>query len=202
MRRRWMCVPMMLLARVLSACGGTGAGSRAEQLALDMRGAYLAMTACTASMEVTADYGSRVYDYGIDVSWEKEGDTVLTVTAPENIAGVTARLRRDAAALEYDGIRVETGALNQQGMSPVDAVPVLLDCAREGFIAECGLETEDETQLLHIICRDPEGTAGTGQECSLWFEADTFALLRGEIAQDGFTVIRCTFTKFERTGAG
>jgi len=99
-------------------------------------------------------------------------------------------------------IRVETGALNQQGMSPVDAVPVLLDCAREGFIAECGLETEDETQLLHIICRDPEGTAGTGQECSLWFEADTFALLRGEIAQDGFTVIRCTFTKFERTGAG
>ena len=102
MRRRWMCVPMMLLALVLSACGGTGAGSRAEQLALDMRGAYLAMTACTASMEVTADYGSRVYDYGIDVSWEKEGDTVLTVTAPENIAGVTARLRRDAAALEYD----------------------------------------------------------------------------------------------------
>ena len=143
-----------------------------------------------------------MYQYGLDFSWEKQGDAVLTVTSPENIAGITARLRDGQTALEYDGIRVETGALNQQGMSPVDAVPVLLDCAREGFIAECGLETEDETQLLHIICRDPEGTAGTGQECSLWVEADTFALLRGEIAQDGFTVIRCTFTKFERTGAG
>ena len=197
MRRRWMCVPMMLLALVLSACGGTGAGSRAEQLALDMRGAYLAMTACTASMEVTADYGSRVYDYGIDVSWEKEGDTVLTVTAPENIAGVTARLRRDATALEYDGIRVETGALNQQGMSPVDAVPVLLDYAEGGYIAACGMETVDEREVLRVDCREPEAAAGESRACSLWFDPSTHALLRGELSQDGFTVIQCEFSNFQ-----
>lgn len=197
MRRRWMCVPMMLLALVLSACGGTGAGSRAEQLALDMRGAYLAMTACTASMEVTADYGSRVYDYGIDVSWEKEGDTVLTVTAPENIAGVTARLRRDATALEYDGIRVETGPLNPEGLSPMDALPALLTAAREGFLAQCVMETaEDGTAVLHTVSRDPEAEPGSGTELQLWFQADTHALLRGEISQDGFTVIQCVFRDF------
>lgn len=128
MRRRWMCVPMMLLALVLSACGGTGAGSRAEQLALDMRGAYLAMTACTASMEVTADYGSRVYDYGIDVSWEKEGDTVLTVTAPENIAGVTARLRHLRRRLLWrEGFPHEIGLF--LGYPPEDV---------QGFLADPG----------------------------------------------------------------
>lgn len=38
------------------------------------------------------------------------GETVLTITAPENIAGVTARILEGETALEYDGMRVETGA--------------------------------------------------------------------------------------------
>ena len=198
MRRRLMCVPMILLCLALSACGGEGGGGNAaEQLALEIRTEYIAMTACTAGMEVTADYGQRVYTYGMDLSWVQEGDTVLTLTAPANVAGATARIREGQTWLEYDGARVETGALSPEGLSPVDAVPALIAYAREGFMAECTEETLGETETVRISCREPDAAAGTGTEAELWFDKATHALLRGEIAVDGFTVIQCVFTGFQ-----
>lgn len=52
MRRSLLiCVLMMTLS--LSACGGGGGGSEAEELALTIRGEYLAMTSCAAQAVVT-----------------------------------------------------------------------------------------------------------------------------------------------------
>lgn len=197
MRQMKRGIPALLLMVILAACGGGTGGSPAEELALAVRGEYLDMTACTAVLDVTADYGQRVYDYTIDVSYVKEGESVLTVTAPEEIAGVTARINRESVVLEYDGVRWETGDLDGNGMSPVDAVPVVLEYAREGFMAECGMEDWEEKQVLRVVCRDPEGTAGTGLECSLWFDPESHAILRAELSQDGFVVIQCVFTQFE-----
>lgn len=196
--RRWKCAPMIALLLLLTACGGgsSGNGNEAEELALEIRTEYLEMAACTASIEVTADYGQRVYEYGIDLSYEREGETVLAVTAPENIAGVTARLQGDQTALEYDGMRIETGLLTTDGLSPIDAVPALMTAAREGFLAECVLEDLEDVKALHLSCRDPEATPGEGVETQLWFDAASHALLRGEISQDGFTVVRCVFSDF------
>ena len=50
-----------------------------------------------------------------------------------------------------------------------------------------------------VVCREPESAAGEGRECSLWFDPSTHALLRGELSQDGFTVIQCVFTEFQFT---
>ena len=61
MRRLMLCVPMISL--LLAACGGGVQGSEAEQLALLVRGEYLAMTSCAMEASVTADYGQRVYQY-------------------------------------------------------------------------------------------------------------------------------------------
>ena len=200
MRHRWMCAPMMILLLALSACG-VRSGQQAEQLALDIRGEYLEMTACTGQMDLTADYGERVYEYSLSLRWEKEGDLSLTVTAPEEIAGVTARVSGEDTALEYDGVRLETGPLNGDGLSPVDAAPAMLQAMREGFIAECGMETLEEEQVLRLCCRDPDETAGNGVEITLWLHPETHALLRSEIAQDGFTVIQCVWKEFTFTKA-
>ena len=192
-----MGVLTISLCLALTACGGGAGISPAEQLALDIRGERLETAGCTAQLELTADYGQRVYTYGIDLSWQREGETVLTITAPENVAGITARILEGESALEYDGVRVETGPLDGSGMSPVDAVPVLLDYAEAGFIAACGMETLNEAQALRVDCREPEAAAGEGRACSLWFDPSTHALLRGELSQDGFTVIQCEFSNFQ-----
>ena len=113
MRKGLLCVLMMGLL-FLPACSGAGSVSPEEELALTIRGEYLAMTKCTAQLSVTADYGRRVYEFELDAAVNGE-ETVLTVTAPELIAGVTARTAGKEGALEYDGVILETGALSRGG---------------------------------------------------------------------------------------
>jgi len=198
-RRLRMCVLMTILLLFPAACGGGAGeakGSPAEELALAIRGEFLEMSAFSAGMEVTADYGERVYDYAIQADWTREAETVLTVTAPEEIAGITARLQAGETVLEYGGVRWETGALDPAGMSPVDALPTLLAYAQQGFMAECGIEPLGGTECLRVVYREADAAAGVGRECSLWFDPASHAPVRGELSQDGFTVIQCTFTQF------
>ena len=190
-------VLMISLCLALPACGREGGGSPAEQLALDVRGELLEAAAGFAQVSVTADYGRRVYEYGVDMTWQAEGETVLTLTAPENVAGVSARILEGETALEFDRTRVETGALDDSGLSPLSGLPLLLEYARTGWMAECGTEELGGGTALRVDCRDPEKAPGEGQTCTLWFDPGTHALLRGELAQDGFTVLRCEFETFE-----
>ena len=67
------------------------------------------------------------------------------------------------------------------------------------LVSACGLETLGEREVLPVDCRGPEAQPGTGRECALWFDPDTHALLRGELSQDGYTVIQCTFSDFQVT---
>jgi len=187
---------MMIPVLFLTACGGGGAG-RAEELAGQVRTAYIGLETCQGRLELTADYGERTFSYGVDLTWEREGETVLTITSPEEVAGTTARIARRETALEFDGVLVETGPLDESGLSPIDVVPALLSYAREGFIAESVLEDWEGTQRLHLTFREPEEDPGTGREAQLWFDPDTFALLRGELSQAGRTVIQCEVTGFQ-----
>lgn len=193
-----LCALMMILTLTLTACGGeTGRG--AEEMMLETRSKYLEMAICSGHVDMTADYGRRVYDFGVDFSWEQEGETVLTLTAPENVAGATAHISKGETALEFGGAMLETGPLCAAGLTPIDALPALLNYAKEGFLAECVLEEWDGTQLLHVTCRDPEGTPGEGVEAQLWFVPESAALHHAEVSDGGETVLQCSFTDFTMT---
>ena len=127
------------------------------------------------------------------------GETTLTITAPENIAGVTARILEGETALEYDGMQVETGPLDDSGMSPVDAVPVLMDYVQEGFIAECGMEARGRARccVWSAGSRSPPRARGGSAPSGLTRPPTPFC--GGRLSQDGFTVIQCVFTEFQFT---
>lgn len=187
---------MMTLA-LLTACGGTAAGDPAEELALAVRGEYLAMERCAAEVAVTADYGQRVYEFLLSAAVDGE-ETVLTLREPEQAAGITARIGEEGGVMEYDGLALETGPLDGEGLSPVSALPALLSAARSEYMTECALERTGDPELLRVRCADPETPPGTGRETDLWFDAETHALVRGEISVDGYRVIRCELTGFTR----
>lgn len=186
-----MCVLMMTLA--LTACGG--GGDVVQELALTIRTAYVSANGCTGRMEITADYGQRVYTYTVDVTVDGE-NTVLVVAAPEEVAGVTARLQGTDSWLEYDGAVLETGPLSPDGLSPLGAVPALLERARSGFMDSCTMEQLGERESLRVLCRDPSMGQGEGTQTVLWFDPDSAALLRGEILVEGRRVILCECMEF------
>lgn len=191
-KSKLICVLMILL--VLSACGRTGTDGPQRQ-AIALRTAYLEADGCTAKLTVKADYGQRAYTYCVDVV-VTGGESMLTVTEPEELSGITARLTDGQSQLEYDGAVLETGPLSEDGLTPLSAVPALLECARSGFMDSCGMERLGEQEALRVLCRDPEQSAGHGREITLWFAPDTGALLQGEIAVDGTRVILCEFESF------
>lgn len=196
-RPSWICVPMMALLLLAGCGGGGGVGDRVEEQALAIRGEYLEMTGCAATCLVTADYGQRVYEFTYALVTQEE-ETTLALTAPQELAGATVRLSGKEGRLEYDGTMVETGTLDDGGLTPVSAVPALLEAAKSGFMDVCTREDVGVGQALRVECRDPEQSPGTGREIVLWFQADTGALLRGEIHSDGRRVIDCLFTDFTK----
>ena len=102
---------MILSLLLLPSCGGMEEQNQAEELALTIRGEYLALESLSASMDVTADYGERVYDFALTAAVSGE-ETVLTLTEPEWAAGLTARITGEEGKLEYDGLILETGPLD------------------------------------------------------------------------------------------
>ncbi|MCI8593676.1 MAG: hypothetical protein HFF09_00275 [Oscillospiraceae bacterium] len=188
----------LLLCFALTGCGGDG--QNAEQQAAALRTRYLSMTVCEGRVSVKADYGQRVYDYVLDFTWSRESGLTVTVAEPELVAGVTARVTADGSQLEYDGAVLETGPLGDDGLSPLSALPVLLRDAQERYMAECCETNLGETSALQVTCRDPEGAAGQGAETVLWFDSQTGGLLQGELYEDGYMVILCTFDSFTFDG--
>lgn len=194
--RRGMCA-LMISCLLLSGCGGKT--NTADDLALNIRTEYMAMTGFHAVADIVADYGERVYEYTLDAVWQKDGETVLTVIKPEMIAGITARIKNGSSVLQYEGASLETGELSPDGFSPVEAIPALVSYITSGYMAECGFEEVGEgRQQLRILCRDPENLSGTGAETEFWIDVESHALLRAEFLYDGYTVIQCVFTEFTK----
>lgn len=193
MKKRLLFLPMMLL--LLTGCGGGQEGKTgAEALAVAIRGEYMAMTAYSLQAKVNADYGQRVYDFTLSVTSDGE-ETTVVIQEPEMLAGVTARIDGDEGTLEYEDLSLETGFLDGESLSPVSALPTLVEAARTQYIDRCTLADG----VLEVHCADPEEDAGTGREVTLYFDAQTHALTGGEISQDGRRVITCEITEFTKT---
>lgn len=193
--REKLCALMIPLL-LLTACGGKG-GDEAEQLALDIRGKYLSMTGCTATVDMTADYGERVFACTVALDHTAGGETTLTLVEPDILRGVTARVSDGQSLLEFDGVAVDTGPLSPEGLSPMDCLPFLIREIREGFISQWGSEMLEEVDCVRLTTSDPEQEPGRGTETTLWFDRESFALVQGEIAVDGVVVLRCELTEFQ-----
>lgn len=193
MNKRLLFLPMMLL--LLTGCsGGQENENGAEAQAVAIRGEYMAMTSYSLQAQVNADYGQRVYDFTLSVTWDGE-ETTVAIREPEMLAGVTARITGDEGTLEYEDLSLETGFLDDDGLSPVSALPALMEAARSQYIDRCTLTDG----MLEVHCADPEQKPGTGREVTLWFDTQTHALTAGEISQDGRRVIACEVTEFSKT---
>lgn len=84
------------------------------------------------------------------------------------------------------------------GTAAGDPAEELALAARSEYMAECTLERTGDSELLRVLCADPEDPPGTGRETALWFDPETYALVRGEISVDGYRVIQCELTGFTR----
>lgn len=193
MRRGLACAGLVFVV-LLTGCSKQDQG--AQQQGVLLRGQYQAMKGWHGTFQVCAHLGQQVYEFTLEGSWTQDGETVLTVMEPDWMAGVTARMTEEESVLEYDGAGMTLGTLNGDGLSPIAAIPTLMDQVAQGYIAQCSWAEEGEETLLELLCRDPEEEPGEGTEYVMWFDPDTFELCMGEVQVAGTTVLTVTSDDF------
>lgn len=193
MRKTASCVLMMIL--LLTGCQAAGTGKTPEEEALALREEYQALAEWSATVDISVCYTQAVYDFTLDVRWSREGETVLTVTAPELVEGITARIAEGETVLEYDGAGLSLGLLDDSGLTPVSAVTALMRQIEKGYMAKCAWAGEGG-EYLQITFRDPEREPGAGTEFLLTFDRASCALLSAEISGLGETVLTASFSNF------
>lgn len=179
-------------ALTLTACTKETAADAAA--ALQQSWQTHASTALTC--DLTADYGDRVYPFTLTCT-ETPTAAEVTITEPSSVAGVTARVTDDGATLTYDGAEVFTGALTPEGLSPMEAVPLMFRLWREGLILEAAFEPVKDTPCLTVLYRVTD-------EVSLrtWFSLETSLPLMAELISGGYAVITASFTNVTTTPGG
>lgn len=198
-RRLTACVLMMTL--LLSGCkAGITAAETPEDAALAIREEYKALAGWSAVVDVSVCYSETVYDFTMDVQWQREGETVLTVTAPELLSGITARIAEGETVLEYDGAGLSLGLLDRDGLTPVSAVTAVMEQIETGYMAKCTWTGEE--QYLQVSVQDPELEANTGTQFLLTFDRAGHALLSAEVGVAGETVLTATVHNFTMTQQG
>lgn len=191
MRKARLFAPMMaLLLALLCACGGEEAESRA------IGAAYEDLQA-QAEVTLTCHYGGEVRTYELVCAYTPEKSTV-TLTAPAELAGISAVLEGDDLTLRYDDVLIDAGPYSGTRVSPLRAVPGLLRAVGQGYLTEFCREDLDGVQCLRaafeITEEDGEKTLYT-----VWFdEADQ--PVRGEITVEDTVVYAVTFTSFTKEG--
>lgn len=196
MRRILSCVLMMTL--LLCGCKAGGGEETPEQAALNLRDTYQALAGWNAEADITASVGDKVFDFTLAVQWRREEETVLTITAPELLSGVTARIAKGETVLEYDGAGLSLGLLDGKGLTAVSAVPWLMEQIDKGYMAKCAWAGEGDGQLA-VTFREPEAKPGEGTEYLLTFDRESQALLSAEVSVDGTSVLTAQFRNFTGT---
>jgi len=192
-RRLTACVLMMTL--LLSGCKAGSGGEAPEEAALALRERYQALAGWSAAVDISVCYTETVYDFTLEAQWRRKGETVLTVAAPEEVAGITARIAGGETVLEYDGAGLSLGLLDESGLTPVSAVTACMEQIETGWMARCAWAGENE-EYLQISFQDPELEPNAGTQFLLTFGREDFALLSAEVSAAGDRVLTARFRNF------
>lgn len=168
-----ICLPLMItVCLLLCACGDSGQMKDAYE---DFSARLEQTDSLSFTAAVRAEYEHKTARFTLSYAEDGERGTV-TVRKPELIAGVSAHVERGGTSLEYDGVMLDTGDLDEFGLSPMSALPMLVQAMREGYLDS--FWTEDGKAVYQLIPSD-------SLICTVWFEPESMTPIRAELTSGG-----------------
>ena len=137
-------LPLMLgLCLLLSGCGQNAPRERFTEFTEKLREKEL----ISFVAQLRCEYEDKSVDFTLAYEENSEGAQV-TVMSPELIRGIRAQLKAGETVLEYDGIVLDTGPLDDYGLSPMSALPTLIQGIREGYVDSVWEENGEYAALI------------------------------------------------------
>jgi len=186
--RRWMCVPMMTLCLLLTACGSKGEEPQ------NVRSRYQEMSGCTMEAVVTCEQDGAEWEAVLRCDYLPGEKSTVVVLEPEILAGVKATVQEDQWQLEYQDVILNAGTVSDETISPAICLPWLMSALRDGWLLEENQEVWNEVPCLRYAV-DQAGEEGEIVS-TLWIRQDDGTPLRGEISVEGENILTAEFTSF------
>ena len=183
--KKWTMALLPLF--LLVSCGNQGSEHAESAIAARYR------EAASIQMEalIVAEFSDRSADYRVAYTETKDGDGVVTVLAPESIAGITATIGKDGAQLQFSDTILETGVTNEDDVTPMSALSRLKAVWCKGDAGEIGAEKRDGKDSWLLVYREGD------MEYRTWFLKENLSPVYAEIFHDDRAIIRVTYEKCE-----
>ena len=143
-----------------------------------------------------SDIGVSALEYQGEYQYNRDGEDVLAMTAPEEVAGIEIRIAGEPAegyTLRYADTELYLALDAPSGTRPVDAASALMQtlCTAEPNAA--GEDLLDGIEAQHLSYREPDSDPAVSRE--VWLDAQGFPLC-AEIFVDGEKQVTLFFTDF------
>ena len=182
-------VLLLTLALTLLLCG---CGKKGEEEVRALRSRYAEPGQVTAEAEITCHLAGESRSFTVVTTCDAEGATT-TVTAPEELRGISATVTGDELLLRYEGAAVSAGFPSV--LSPAVCVPYLLRAVADGYLLEYGGETMDDLDCLRCAF-DTTAPDGSKILCTVWLERQTGVPCYTEFSTDGLVVLTVRMLSF------
>ena len=179
----------LMLTLLLTACGGEEERDPASEL----QAAYAGLAAATLEADITCHYDDETRTYTMLCDYTP-GSSTVTVLAPEDLAGISATVAEGELTLSYEDVSLDAGSYSAAAISPVAALPKLMEAAATGYVSQQSVEELEERSCLRLSC-DLDGEEG--DLYTTWFDQETLLPLYSEISVDGVVVYQVAWSRFE-----
>lgn len=102
--------------------------------AMNLRQKMLTSSGCSFDVEISADYGEKLFTFAMQCTADASGKLKFTVTAPETIAGISGQISAEEGQLQFDDQVLSFELLTDDLVTPVSAPWLLVRTLRCGYI--------------------------------------------------------------------
>lgn len=164
----------------------TGCGSGLEQRWDEFSETVSEADGLSFTAALRAEYEDKSVSF--ELRYEQSGEEcAVTVLSPEELRGVKAVRKDGSGTLKYYGFVIDTGTLDG-GLTPVGALPYLVDALRGGY-ADCFWREGDST-VVRLIPED-------GMTVTVWLEEESMTLVYAELASGERVTVFCEIEDWE-----
>lgn len=180
---------LRLLILVLFLSGCASAVSEIER-GMALRSKLLSGQGCSFDAAVTADYGDKLYTFGLSCEADTKGNLTFAVTEPESIAGITGTVTEEGGRLTFDDTALQFDLMADDQISPVSAPWVFLKTLRSGYLTSACQEEE----LLRLTIDD--SYEDDALQLDIWLGSGDLPV-RAEMLHDERRILSLDVTNFQ-----
>jgi len=157
---------------------------------MELRSKLLRASGSAFEVDISADYGDKLYLFSMTCEANAQGDVRFTVTQPETIAGITGTIANGTGALTFDDTALHFDLLTDEQLSPVSAPWILLKTLRSGYLTSSGMDGDGVRLTIDDSYEED------ALQLDIWLNEEDIPQ-RAEVLYDGRNILSLAVKNFQ-----